>query len=119
VPRLLLIGIGLLTLSGRLAASDLVVRTAEARLPYEDWHGHQRVYQVRFDVDHRLHWDDSPLSPAVGEYCPPGGPSQVDARMAPPRPVLLARPRVEELRCPDGSRVVQGLYDGGGLRWQR
>jgi hypothetical protein len=39
--------------------------------------------------------------------------------MGPKRRVLLGHPRVDELRCPDGNYLIQGLDTTGRLRWQR
>lgn len=96
-----------------------VSKSVEAHLAYLEWRGGERIYQVRFDSDLRLHWDDSPLSQAVAGSCPPAAASPVDERLGPRRRVLLAHPRVDELRCPDGSFLIQGLDATGQPRWQR
>lgn len=103
-----------------LAATGVeVFKYVEGQFTYLEWRGGERIYQVRFDSNLRLHWDDSPLSQAVAGSCPPAASSPVDDRIGPRRRVLLAHPRVDELRCPDGSILIQGLDATGQARWQR
>lgn len=103
-----------------LAAAGIeVLKVEEGHLGYGEWHGGERVYRLWFDTEHRLHWDDHPLQDTKAT-CPTAPSNQVDLRaMGPRREVLLGYPRVDQVLCPDGRFLVQGLDAEGQPRWQR
>lgn len=101
-----------------------VVRVSELRIPFPDpptAAPEPRVDRPYFEDDGRLRWDGGRVDEPPLRACAEAEPG----RLAPPRRAVLARPRVDERRCPEpggGRRLRKTLvgFDAQGrVSWER
>lgn len=103
-----------------------VVRLDERRIPFPDPPDVPpglRVERPYFDAANRLQWDDDTIAERPLSPCPTA--AAPSARPAPPRRSLLARPRVDERRCPETRarrpwrKLLVGFDAQGRQSWER